>query len=223
MKRHWSLGAFSGLLAALSFGVTVASAHVTVWPKTSPPGAFETYTVRVPSERPAATIRIELDIPDAVTFSKVAPKTGWRYELVRSAAGKVTGVTWSGGSLGPDEFDQFVFQARNPKDPGKVAWKARQFYADGTTVEWTGPEGSNTPASITELKAGSGGDASHSEGAAAPAAGAAATAATGPAVLTEASMAPSGPDPLALGLGGAGFVVGSLALVLSVVALRRAA
>ncbi len=223
MKRHWSLGAFSGLLAAVSFGVTIASAHVTVWPQTSAPGAFETYTVRVPSERPSATTRIELDIPDTVTFSKVAPKTGWRYELLRNAAGKVTGVTWSGGSLGPDEFDQFVFQARNPKEPGKVAWKARQLYADGTTVEWTGPEGSNTPASVTEMKAGAGGDASHSEGAATPAAGATPTTGSGPVVHSDASTTTTGPDPLALGLGGAGFVVGSLALVLSVVALRRGA
>jgi uncharacterized protein YcnI len=215
MKRHWSFSVLSGLVAALSLGVSVASAHVTVWPQESAPGAFERYSIRVPSERPAATTRVELEIPEQVTFSKVMPKPGWKYETARNAAGRVTGVVWSGGAIGPEEFDEFVFQARNGADAGSVAWKARQLYADGTTVEWTGPAGSQNPASITQLKAGSGGDASHEGAAAQPTA-------TGPSVRNESATPTAGDSGPALPLAIAGLLAAAVSLVLSVVALRRA-
>lgn len=217
MTARISLALVVGFLAVCAFGASIASAHVTIWPPQSAPGAFEKYTVRVPSERPSPTIRVEVDIPETVTFSRVMPKPGWRYETARNAAGRVTSIIWSGGSIGPEEFDEFEFQARNGRDPGKVAWKSRQVYADGTIVAWDGAEGSSNPAAITELKTGIGGDASHGGGepAGTP---------TGPSVHgaspTTAGEASSN-GGFALALAGAAFVVGTLSLILSVVGLRR--
>lgn len=216
MTSRIGLSLAGALLAILTFGASIASAHVTIWPPQSAPGAFEKYLVRVPSERPSPTVRVELDMPDSVTFSRVMPKPGWRYETVRNAAGRVTSIVWSGGSIGPEEFDEFEFQARNGRDPGKVAWKARQVYADGTTVAWDGPEGSNNPASMTEIKAGVAGDTSHGTG------GSATPAAAGPSVHSDAPAAmPESGGGLTLAVAGAAFVIGSLALLLSVIGLRR--
>lgn len=225
MRTLRSFGVLAGALAAMLLSAGVASAHVTVQPKESAPGAFETYVVSVPSERPSATTRVELDIPDTVLFSKVAPKPGWQYELVRNASGKVTGINWAGGSIGPDEFDQFAFQARNPREVGSVAWKARQTYADGNVVQWTGPVGADTPASVTTIKAGATANDSHADAGVtpAPAATAAPAAAShGPAVSTTATTATTS-DGMALGVAGAGFLTGAVALILAVVALRRGA
>jgi hypothetical protein len=55
-------------------------------------------------------------------------------------------------SLGPGESTQFSFTAKNPGVEGEIALKAIQIYEDGTKSEWTGPEGSRTPAPIVEIK-----------------------------------------------------------------------
>jgi uncharacterized protein YcnI len=46
-----------GMLVALAMA-SGAAAHVTVWPKISSPGAFEKYTVRVPTEGTVATTKL---------------------------------------------------------------------------------------------------------------------------------------------------------------------
>ncbi|MBI2888203.1 MAG: YcnI family protein [Chloroflexi bacterium] len=152
-KRVRISGIVLGLAGVVALGLSVASAHVTVWPRESTVGAFERYTVRVPTERAVPTVKVEVEMPPGVTFSKLAPKPGWSYEIRKDAAGRVTAIAWSGGALGPDEFDEFLFQARNPREAGRIAWRALQTYADGSVVEWTGPEGSERPASVTEVKA----------------------------------------------------------------------
>jgi len=220
MTSRIVLSVVGAFLALLTFGASIASAHVTIWPRQSAPGAFEKYVVRVPSERPSPTVRVELDVPDGVTFSRVMPKPGWRYETARNAAGRVTGIVWSGGSIGPEEFDEFEFQARNGPDQGTVAWKARQIYADGVSVAWDGPAGSKNPASFTELKAGVGGDTSHGGGQPATTPTSAPSIHTDtPAVMAEGSNG----GGLTLALAGAAFAVGSLALLLSIMGLRRGA
>jgi hypothetical protein len=48
---------------------------------------------------------------------------------------------------------EFPFVAVNPKTGTEVHWPAYQTYANGEKVEWTGAEGSKSPASITTLSA----------------------------------------------------------------------
>jgi hypothetical protein len=55
-------------------------------------------------------------------------------------------------TYGPGESTQFSFTAKNPEVEGKLAFKAIQIYEDGTKSEWTGPEGSRTPAPIVDIK-----------------------------------------------------------------------
>ena len=48
------------------FTVRTAFGHVTVAPRYSDPGAELTYSVRVPTERPGATVRVEAEFPAEV-------------------------------------------------------------------------------------------------------------------------------------------------------------
>jgi len=145
---------FAGLLSILLFA-GIASAHVVVYPKETTQGTYEKFTVRVPSEKEAATVKVEVKIPDDVDISRFEPKPGWKYELTKDASGKITSVTWTatGEGLSSTEFGEFNMQGKVGDDATALTWKAYQTYQDGEVVEWVGAEGSDTPASVTEVKA----------------------------------------------------------------------
>ena len=126
-------------------------AHVVVQPRESSTGATQTYTMRVPNERSVATVRLEIDFPTAVEISAVDEKPGWKLELKKNASGKISGAIWSGARLAPREVAEFTFTARNPASETKLAWNVIQVYEDDSRSEWTGPEGSRTPASVTTI------------------------------------------------------------------------
>src|SRR5690348_4919576 len=92
---------------------TTASAHVTVSPSQSAPGAREKYELRVPNERKSATITVEVHFPAGLRVTAVEQKPGWQAEAIRDAAGNLTGVRWI-GSLPPEQFTEFGILAVNP-------------------------------------------------------------------------------------------------------------
>lgn len=197
----------------------VASAHVTVWPRQANAGAFEKYTVRVPTEKDNPTVQVELLFPEGLRVSSFQPKPGWTYEVQKDAAGNTIGVVWSGGSIGPGEFDEFAFVAANPAEPGELVFVAHQTYADGSVVSWEGPPGSDYPASVTTIVAAPGDTSGHADSETASA-----TADEGSSGATQASVAETGP----LGANGtfllalAALGVGTVGVVLSVTRGRRA-
>lgn len=128
-------------------------AHVRVSPRESAAGATERYTMRVPTERQSPTVRIELEVPAAATVLSVMPAAGWKIEEKKDPQGKMVGIIWSGGSIPFAEYREFVFEAKNPSTETKLEWKVIQIYEDGTRSEWTGPESSRSPASVTTIKA----------------------------------------------------------------------
>lgn len=139
----------------------VASAHVTVFPKSSTTDAYEKYAVRVPVEKDVATTKVRLEFPEGVKVSTVEPEPGWTYEFAKDSEGRFTGITWTaqGEGIKPHEFNEFAFVGKNPSAASQIAWKAYQTYADGTVVEWTGDKDSKTPASVTAIaQAAAGGD-----------------------------------------------------------------
>ena len=141
---------FGALIAALTMTAGSLFAHVTVQPKQSKTGASEKYTIRVPTEKFIPTVRIEVEFPANLAVSSFEPKPNWKIEEKKDSSGRVAGVTLS-GSIPPGESLGFTFTARNPGDAGKLIFKAIQTYEDGTKVEWTGPEGSRTPAPFVAL------------------------------------------------------------------------
>jgi uncharacterized protein YcnI len=132
----------------------IAFGHAVVFPKNSTSGAYERYLLRVPNEKNVATTRVELHVPAGVRVNSFADVPGWQLEVVKDSAQRITGAVWT-GTLSPNRFVEFPFIAVNPKSDAKIAWPATQTYADGQVVEWSGPEGSKTPASVTTIAAAS--------------------------------------------------------------------
>lgn len=148
--------------AAAALLPAVGRAHVTVWPRAAARGAFERYVVRVPNEKNVPTTRVEIHFPAEVRISSFLEVAGWQLQVLTDSAGKITGAVWT-GSLPPKRFIEFPFIGVNPKEGERVMFPALQTYEGGEIVQWTGPEGSKTPASVTTLTerpaAGASGDA----------------------------------------------------------------
>jgi uncharacterized protein YcnI len=133
---------------------TLAWAHAVVYPKTSTTGGYEKYVLRVPNEKAVATTRVELHFPAGLRVTSFADVPGWQLQVLTDSAKAITAAIWT-GTLEPQRFIEFPFVAANPKTDTKLDWPAYQTYADGERVEWTGPEGSKRPASVTTIGAAS--------------------------------------------------------------------
>ena len=136
-------------LAAAALAST-ASAHVTVSPQQSAPGAREKYELRVPNERKSATITVEFHFPKGLRVTAVEQKPGWQAEALRDPTGNLIGVRWI-GNLPPEQFTEFGLLAVNPTGGGDLAFTAIQAFADGTKINWSGAAGSKTPAARVRL------------------------------------------------------------------------
>ncbi|MVO98914.1 YcnI family protein [Paenibacillus lutrae] len=163
----------AALMAGMMLFAGVASAHVTVNPAEAPAGSYQKFTVRVPVEKDIPTVKVEVKFPiDSVAVSRFEPKPGWKYEIAKDAAEKITGVTWTseGEGLSKTEFAEFSMQGKVADNASSIVWKAYQTYKDGSVVEWTGAEGSDKPASVTKISAkpAEGAKDSHGNTAAAP-------------------------------------------------------
>ncbi len=150
--KKWTVGLMSSGLALIVFAGS-ASAHVTVKPQVSAPGAWETYTIKVPVEKDVNTTKVALKVPTGVELESYQPVPGWKVTLDKDASGKTKTITWTATDAGiaAGQFQQFNFVAKNPDKEAQAAWDAFQYYKDGSIVEWTGEEGSDSPHSITEI------------------------------------------------------------------------
>lgn len=137
-----------GVLAAtlILLPASAALGHVTVRADNVAPGGYAKYTVRVPNESDSAsTIKVEVKLPAGFEGASVQPKPGWVVELTGGV------LTLSGGKIGPGQFDEFSFSARNPEAPADLIFPAIQTYDDGKVVNWTGQPGSDEPAAVVKI------------------------------------------------------------------------
>jgi uncharacterized protein YcnI len=207
--------AAGGLLALPA----AAGAHVTVQPESAPAGAELRLDVRVPNERDVNTTKVQLQLPDGFAEAAFQPVPGWKVKVTKAKLAQpiktddglvteeVKQITWSGGSMPPEAFQDFGLSVLVPDKPGTLTFKALQTYADGQVVRWIGPAGSDDPAPTVKVTSGASGDAAP---AATPAP--AAPAAT-PAPASSSSD--DGTDTLsivALVVGALGLLAGGLAL-----------
>ena len=155
-RRRWRIAMRRLLvLMAISCGALLAVpvwafAHAVVFPRSSAPGAFERYVLRVPNEKTTPTTRVEIRFPADVRVTAFEDVPGWTLEVLTDSAKRIVGAVWT-GTLPPQRFAEFPFMAANPKSEGKIVWPAYQTYADGERVEWTGEEGTKRPASVTTV------------------------------------------------------------------------
>ncbi len=127
-----------------------ASAHVSITPRESSPGATERYTVRVPTEGTVTTVGADLEVPEGVVVEVLSVPAGWKYDVKRKDD-RIVAISWT-MDIKPGEFMEFGFVARNPRgDQKQLVWQLRQRFADGTVTDWTkGPQGVR-PTAVTNL------------------------------------------------------------------------
>lgn len=115
----------AALPLALTLTATAALGHAVLERKEAVPNAAYRGVVQIMHGcEGAATTRVTVTIPEGVIGAKPMPKPGWQLGTTKGSYAKayqsfhgkvsegVTAITWSGGSLGDDEVDEFTFFAR---------------------------------------------------------------------------------------------------------------
>jgi periplasmic copper chaperone A len=203
-----------------------AAAHVTVNPNSASQGGFTKVSFRVPNEMDTAnTTRLEVNLPTdtPVAFVSLKPVTGWTATTEKTAlktpikadGGEITEaisrITWTAqgdAAIKPGQFQEFDVSLGPLPEADQMIFKALQTYSDGTVVRWidepatgAGPE---HPAPVLKLTP------------------AAATGTTAPAAAPGATPATAKGDGNGTPWGIAGLALGLIALVLGLLAYRRA-
>jgi len=139
------------LALAIVLGVPAAAlAHASVSPAVSLSGKLQLYSLAVPTEKEnATTTKIVLTVPQGFGIdSFVPPPAGWTQSVRSSGSGEnavVQRVTWTGGRTPTGQDSTFQFLAQ-PSKPGTYTFQVRQTYSDGSIVDWSGAESSESPA-----------------------------------------------------------------------------
>lgn len=139
----------SGRAVAIAAGLTMlmgmaSEAHVVVMPEIVQPGHPVRVIVVVAegcAGSPTTSLRVE--IPPEIAFIKPAPKAGWTIELTRERTPRpgtnvmrerVTAITWRGGPVPDDHYEEFALLLMPPKAEGDFYLPATQTCEKGRTV-----------------------------------------------------------------------------------------
>jgi len=160
----WSrITAFAVIAPAALVATTTAFGHAHVSPPVVLAKAGQVFTLAVPTEKEGATTTtIELTPPSGFAIDSFVPSPGWKRTVLKTGSGEdavVTKVTWSGGAVPTDEDAAFSFLAETAS-PGSYTFAVRQTYSDGSVVDWSGPESSDTPAPVIAARSSLGGGGS---------------------------------------------------------------
>ena len=162
MKLSRAAAVVAASVAALVVA-PLAWGHAEISPDVVKAKETQMFTLAVPTEKADAnTTRVEMTPPQGFAIDSFVPATGWKRAVAQTGSGEetvITKVTWSGGSVPPE--DDAVFQFLASTDASKsYEFKVRQFYSDGSVVDWSGPESSDSPAPTIEAKSSLGGGGS---------------------------------------------------------------
>jgi uncharacterized protein YcnI len=152
----------AGLVASVAALVAapLAWGHAEISPDVVQAKETQMFTLAVPTEKANAnTVKVELTPPQGFAIDSFVSAPGWKRAELSTGSGEetvITKVTWSGGSIPPEDDAVFQFLASTDASQS-YEFKVRQFYSDGTVVDWSGPESSDTPAPVVEAKSDLGG------------------------------------------------------------------
>jgi uncharacterized protein YcnI len=140
-----------------------ASAHAHISPPVVLAKEGQLFTLDVPTEKEGAqTTKIVLTVPSGFSIDSFVDAPGWQRQVQSTGSGEeavIQSVTWSGGKVPTDEVSHFAFLGRT--DASKTyAFSVEQSYSDGSVVNWSGSESSDTPAPTVEAKSSLGGGGS---------------------------------------------------------------
>ena len=124
-----------------------------------PAGDGQLLMLTVPNEKEnAETTEIQITIPEGFDLEHAAPVPGWTAEVSGQHHAENGGeeggnsITWK-GKLSGEELAVLPFTGV-PKNAGEYTFNVRQTYSDGSVVEWSGSEDSDTPAARIEATNG---------------------------------------------------------------------
>ncbi len=165
MRNAWPQTiAVTAALAVSAVVPAVASAHAIVAPSVSLSGKLQLYSLVVPTEKEGVTTsKVVLTVPSGFGIDSVAPPpSGWTQTVQHTGSGEnavVTNATWSGGKTPTGEDAVFQFLAE-PSSAKTYTFTVQQTYSDGSIVNWSGPESSDSPAPTIAVKSSLGGGGS---------------------------------------------------------------
>jgi len=152
--------------AVAAVGLTVVSsawAHAEISPPETKSKTLQLFTLAVPTEKEGlTTTKVEITPPSGFGIDSFVPTTGWKRQLQQTGSGEnavIQKVTWTGGKVPTEEDSVFQFLA-SPDSNKTYTFTVRQTYSDGSVVDWSGPESSDTPAPRIEAKSSLGGGGS---------------------------------------------------------------
>jgi uncharacterized protein YcnI len=146
-------------VAALA-AAAAASAHAHVSPPVVIAKQSQVFTLAVPTEKEdIQTTQVELTVPEGFGIDSFFPSPGWKRTVQSTGSGEntvINKVTWSGGKVPTEEDAAFSFLGA-PSSSKTYTFQVRQTYADGSIVDWSGPESSDTPSPTVVAKSTLGG------------------------------------------------------------------
>src|SRR3989440_5087396 len=159
--RHLAAVALAAITALVV--TSAAWAHAEISPAVVVAKHAQEFGLLVPTEKEGAkTTSVELTVPSGFAIDSFVPSPGWKRSVQTKGSGEsaiVQKVTWAGGSVPTGEDAAFHFLA-TPNSSKTYEFKVRQTYSDGSIVDWTGPESSDTPAPTLQAKSSLGGSSS---------------------------------------------------------------
>jgi uncharacterized protein YcnI len=170
MKRFIIALATAGAAALASLP---AAAHVVLGTDTATAGTYHRVELRVGHGCDGSpTTSVTVFVPGGVLVARPQPKAGWSLQTTKTTLeqpGKVHGkpvteavsqVTWSGGSLPDEQFDDFSLLVLLPEAPGALAFRVLQRCEAGQ-ADWAEPPAaggtrSRFPAPVLDVQAPAG-------------------------------------------------------------------
>jgi uncharacterized protein YcnI len=151
------LAAMAGVLALAG----PAFGHAIMSPPVAEAKILQQFTLSVPTEKEGATTtKIVLTVPSGFAVDSYEAEAGWKRFVSATGSGEdavVNTITWIGGKVPTEEDSVFRFNA-DATSSGTLTFKVRQYYSDGSIVDWTGAESSDTPAptvrAVSDLSGG---------------------------------------------------------------------
>jgi uncharacterized protein YcnI len=161
MKHRFALCALLALAALVA--ASAASAHARISPAVSLSNELQLYSLAVPTEKEGkTTTQIVLTVPKGFSIDSFVPSPGWKRAEQSTGSGEnavIQKVTWTGGSTPTEEDSLFQFLGQ-PSKSGRYTFEVQQTYSDGSIVDWSGSESSESPAPTIEAKSSLGGGGS---------------------------------------------------------------
>ena len=177
-----------------------AFAHEEINPKQFPTGTPTFFTLSAANEEKVDLTKITITAPKGVNFGATTRSpAGWTVDA------SDTVITWTGGAVKPDNFDQWGYEIDSADQPGTLTYKVTLGFADGKSDDVNVQTTAVAPGTATTVAGG---------GAATTAVTSAGTTATTEAKSNSGSAARTRAN-IALALGAVALVAAIIALVLA--------